>query len=172
MSRKVSMPVLWGALGCAAALALLAGHGLAQQNATFNSYRIDDGWLNVPDGRRMGLATKITLDRDGKSLWVFDRCGAVDCVGSMLDPIAKFDPLGNLMVRFGGPARSGIQSVGMLEGRAARRQNLRDAPKGAVGTPPNSGCGACGMAGQDRHRGRRGGRLRGGRETASRAIRG
>ncbi len=32
MSRKVSMPVLWGAPGCAAALALLAGHGLAQQS--------------------------------------------------------------------------------------------------------------------------------------------
>jgi streptogramin lyase len=74
---------------------------MAQQNATFNSYLVDDGWLNLPDGRRMGLATKVALDRDGRSLWVFDRCGAVDCVGSMLDPIAKFDPLGNLMVRFG-----------------------------------------------------------------------
>src|SRR6266852_655158 len=101
MSSKVSMPVLWGALGCAAALALLAGDGLAQQNATFNSYQVDDGWLKLQDGRRMGLATKVALDRDGRSLWVFDRCGAVDCVGSMLDPIAKFDPLGNLMVRFG-----------------------------------------------------------------------
>src|SRR5260370_5216660 len=90
-----------GRAGCAAVLALLAGHGLAQQNATFNSFWVDDGWLNLPDGRRMGLATKVALDRDGKSLWVFDRCGAVDCVGSMLDPIAKFDPLGNLMVRFG-----------------------------------------------------------------------
>ena len=38
MSRKVLMSVLLGALGCAAALALLAGHGLAQQNAIFNSY--------------------------------------------------------------------------------------------------------------------------------------
>jgi hypothetical protein len=101
MSREGSMPVLLGALGCAATLALLVGHGLAQQNATFNSYQVDDGWLKLPDGRRMGLATKVALDRDGRSLWVFDRCGAVDCVGSMLDPIAKFDPLGNLVVRFG-----------------------------------------------------------------------
>jgi hypothetical protein len=92
-SRVVLAP--WGALGCAAVLALLASHGLAQQNATFNSYWVDDGWLNLPDGRRMGLATKVALDRDGKSLWVFDRCGAVDCVGSVLDPIAKFDPLGS-----------------------------------------------------------------------------
>src|SRR5258708_1158694 len=89
MSRKVSMPVLWGALGCATLLALLAGHGLAQQNAIFNSYMVNDGWLNLRDGRRLGLATKVALDRDGRSLWVFDRCGTVDCVGSMLDPIAN-----------------------------------------------------------------------------------
>jgi len=101
MSRKVSMPVLWGALGCATLLALLAGHGLAQQNAIFNSYMVNDGWLNLSDGRRLGLATKVALDRDGRSLWVFDRCGTVDCVGSMLDPIAKLDPFGNLVVRFG-----------------------------------------------------------------------
>jgi streptogramin lyase len=101
MSREGSMPVLLGVLGCAAMLPLFVGHGLAQQNATFNSYQVDDSWLKLPDGRRMGLATKVALDRDGRSLWVFDRCGAVDCVGSMLDPIAKFDPLGNLMVRFG-----------------------------------------------------------------------
>jgi hypothetical protein len=101
MSREGSMPVLLGALGCAAMLALFVGHGLAQQNATFNSYQVDDGWLKLPDGRRMGLATKVALDLDGRSLWVFDRCGAVDCVGSMLDPIAKFVPLGNLVVRFG-----------------------------------------------------------------------
>ena len=36
MSRKVSMPVLWGAPGCATALALLAGHGLAQQMEAVN----------------------------------------------------------------------------------------------------------------------------------------
>jgi sugar lactone lactonase YvrE len=101
MSREGSMPAFWRTLGCAAALALLAGYGLAQQNATFTSYQVDDGWLNLPDGRRMGLATKVALDRDGRSLWAFDRCGDVDCVGSMLDPIAKFDPLGNLVVRFG-----------------------------------------------------------------------
>jgi hypothetical protein len=38
MSREVLMSVLLGALGCAAALALPAGHGLAQQNTIFNSY--------------------------------------------------------------------------------------------------------------------------------------
>jgi hypothetical protein len=76
------MAVFWRALGCAAAVALLAGQGLTQQKATFNSHRVDDGWLNLPDGRRMGLSTKVALGRDGRSLWVFDWCGAVDCTGS------------------------------------------------------------------------------------------
>ena len=101
MSRRGSMPVIWGAVGCAAALVLLAGHGLAQQNATFNSYQVEEGWLQLPEGRSLGLATKVAIDRDGRSLWVFDRCGAVDCVGSKWDPIVKFDRLGTPVVRFG-----------------------------------------------------------------------
>jgi len=101
MSRENSMPVLWCTLGCAAVLALLAGHGLAQQKPIFNSYHFEEGFLQLPQGRSLGLATKVALDHDGRSFWVFDRCGAGDCVGSKLDPIAKFDRLGNMIVRFG-----------------------------------------------------------------------
>jgi hypothetical protein len=68
MSREGSMSLLWGAVGCAALLALVEGHGLAQsnsgQNAAFNSYQVNDGWLKVPAGRRMGLATKVALTGD------------------------------------------------------------------------------------------------------------
>jgi sugar lactone lactonase YvrE len=101
MSGENSMPVLWRALGCAAVLALLAGHVSAQHSATFNSYLVEEGWLQLPEGRKLGLATKVALDRDGRSVWVFDRCGAADCVGSMLDPIFKIDRLGNVLARFG-----------------------------------------------------------------------
>jgi hypothetical protein len=64
-------------------------------------HQVEEGWLQLPEERRLGLATKVTLDRGGRSLWMFDRCGAADCVGSMLDPIFEFDRLGNLLVRFG-----------------------------------------------------------------------
>ena len=100
MSRKGLMPVLCVAFGCAVILALLVGRGAAQH--AFNSYVIEEGWQQFLDGRRLGPATKVALDRDGKSVWVFDRCGAADCVGSKSDPIAKFDRSGNLLVRFGG----------------------------------------------------------------------
>ncbi|HEY4406348.1 MAG TPA: peptidyl-alpha-hydroxyglycine alpha-amidating lyase family protein, partial [Xanthobacteraceae bacterium] len=39
--------------------------------------------------------------RDGKSLWVFDRCGARTCAGSDLAPIQKFDASGKLLKSFG-----------------------------------------------------------------------
>jgi hypothetical protein len=42
----------------------------------------------------MGQAVRVHMDRDGRSLWMFDRWGNVDCVGSKLDPIGKFDPSG------------------------------------------------------------------------------
>ena len=65
MSRQNSMPVLRRTLGCAAVVALLAGHGLAQQKPTFNSYQFEEGWLRLPEGPSLGLATKVALDRDG-----------------------------------------------------------------------------------------------------------
>ncbi len=43
----------------------------------------------------------VEIDRDGKSLWVFDRCGANDCAGSNVAPIMKFDPAGKLLTSFG-----------------------------------------------------------------------
>jgi len=41
------------------------------------------------------------LDRDGRSVWFFERCGASDCVGSSVAPILKFDSSGNLVTSFG-----------------------------------------------------------------------
>jgi hypothetical protein len=46
-------------------LALLAGHELAHQKPTFNSYQFEEGWLRLPEGRSLGLASKAACDRDG-----------------------------------------------------------------------------------------------------------
>jgi sugar lactone lactonase YvrE len=93
-------------LSAAVAVAAPGGYAFAQanagQNAAPNPYRLDPGWIRAPEGRRMGQATKVHIDRDGKSVWVFDRCGSADCVGSKLDPIGKFDSSGKLRVSFGG----------------------------------------------------------------------
>src|SRR5262249_24426191 len=89
-----------------AALALPADSGRAQTssdpNAAPNPYRLDDGLAKLPQGRKWGAAIGVDIDRDGMSVWVFDRCAtADDCSGSNLAPIQKFDASGKLMTSFG-----------------------------------------------------------------------
>jgi DNA-binding beta-propeller fold protein YncE len=80
--------------------------GLAQggpgPNAAPNPYSVDEGWAKLPQGRKWGAAIGVDIDRDGKSVWVFDRCAtADDCSGSDLAPIQKFDASGRLVTSFG-----------------------------------------------------------------------
>lgn len=70
-------------------------------NAAPNHYRAIDDWAKLPAGRVWGQAIGIDIDRDGKSVWVFDRCGGKSCTGSTLAPIQKFDSAGNLVTSFG-----------------------------------------------------------------------
>ena len=67
----------------------------------------------MPDGRNWGSTAGIGLDKDGKSIWVAERCGAFappsqvrpgvqfGCDGSNLDPVLKFDETGKLVKSFG-----------------------------------------------------------------------
>src|SRR5215813_2547326 len=67
----------------------------------------------LPEGRNWGSTAGIGIDRDGKSVWVAERCGAfapptqmkpgvpLACDGSSLDPILKFDESGKLVKSFG-----------------------------------------------------------------------
>jgi hypothetical protein len=48
-----------------------------------------------------GQAIGVDIDRDGTSLWVFDRCGGKTCEGSNIAPIQKFGAAGRLVVSFG-----------------------------------------------------------------------
>ncbi|HYM18924.1 MAG TPA: peptidyl-alpha-hydroxyglycine alpha-amidating lyase family protein [Micropepsaceae bacterium] len=74
----------------------------ADPNAAPNPYREDTGWAKLQNGRKWGAAVGVDIDRDGKSVWVFDRCAtADDCSASNLDPIQKFDASGKLVKSFG-----------------------------------------------------------------------
>jgi DNA-binding beta-propeller fold protein YncE len=87
--------------------AAIAGSGvsLAQNagpNSAPNPYRVDEGWAKLETGRKWGAAVGVDIDRDGKSVWVFDRCAtADDCSASNLNPIQKFDGSGKLVTSFG-----------------------------------------------------------------------
>ena len=98
-----SMTASFGVALVAAALSL--GTAQAQDadgvNAAPNPYHAIDNWAQLPPGRVWGQAIGIDIDRDGKSVWVFDRCGAKSCAGSAAAPIQKFDASGKLLASFG-----------------------------------------------------------------------
>ena len=64
-------------------------------------FTIDNHFFKMQSGRPIGSTAGISISPDGKSIWVFDRCGANDCVGSDLDPIMQFDLDGNQLASFG-----------------------------------------------------------------------
>ena len=66
-----------------------------------NVYQTVDNYFKLPEGRKIGSTAGITIDRDGSSVWVFERCGAQNCVGSNVAPILKFDTSGTLVKSFG-----------------------------------------------------------------------
>ena len=99
-------------IGCAPVIAVVAAMVMfritlyAQDkldpNGAPNPYRMLENWAQLPEGRPWGAPIGVELDHsDGKSIWVFDRCGADSCTGSNLAPIMKFDPSGKLVANFG-----------------------------------------------------------------------
>jgi sugar lactone lactonase YvrE len=74
----------------------------ADPNAAPNPYKMQDNWLQLPEGRKLGAAIKVQVDHsDGKSIWVFDRCSSNSCANSMIPPIQKFDSNGKFVRAFG-----------------------------------------------------------------------
>ena len=51
-------------------------------DAQRSGYSAVENHFMMPDGRKVGSTAGITIDTDGTSVWVFERCGANDCVGS------------------------------------------------------------------------------------------
>ena len=61
----------------------------------------------MPAGRKWGSTAGVDIDKDGKTVWIIDRCGGNSCydaaAGKMsdLDPILHFDENGQLIKSFG-----------------------------------------------------------------------
>ncbi|HKF66121.1 MAG TPA: peptidyl-alpha-hydroxyglycine alpha-amidating lyase family protein, partial [Vicinamibacterales bacterium] len=72
-----------------------------------NPYQVVTHHFKLPEGRTMGSTAAIDIDRDGRSVWVFERCGGpspsqgLACPESKLDPVLKFDASGRLVKSFG-----------------------------------------------------------------------
>ncbi len=66
-----------------------------------NPYRTTIKWGTLPEGRAWGGVSAIDIDRDGRSVWVAERCGGQTCGTSSLAPILKLDPDGRVVASFG-----------------------------------------------------------------------
>jgi len=55
----------------------------------------------MPEGRTWGATSAVEVDRDGRSIWIAERCGANTCAGSSLPVVLKFDASGQLVTSFG-----------------------------------------------------------------------
>jgi streptogramin lyase len=73
----------------------------APTNNAPNPYRTIEGWAKLPEGRAWGSTSAVEVDKDGTSIWVAERCGQNNCVGSNLDPVLEFDAGGTLVKHFG-----------------------------------------------------------------------
>ena len=66
------------------ALAVVRAQGVKPANDAPNPYQTITGWAKMPEGRTWGSLSAVDIDKDGRSVWVAERCGANSCAGSNL----------------------------------------------------------------------------------------
>ena len=112
MSYVTRRKVTYRSAAFVAAIAISGWSVLAQKdmppvNDAPNPFQTISNYFKLPAGRDWGSTSAIDIDRDGKSIWVAERCGTNSCndpaTGKMspLDPILKFDETGKLVKSFG-----------------------------------------------------------------------
>jgi sugar lactone lactonase YvrE len=121
---------------------------VAPTNDLPNPYQTVAGYFKLPAGRTWGSTSAVDVDKDGKSIWVAERCGQNSCADpatgkmSPLDPVLKFDASGTLVKSFGAGMIAfahGIYvdrdgNVWVTDANDNRPRPARGAPAGA--TPP------------------------------------
>ena len=81
--------------------ALMRAQAPAPVNDLPNPYRTVVGWAKLGEGRTWGSTSAVDIDKDGKSIWVAERCGANSCATSSLPSVFKFDHSGTMVKAFG-----------------------------------------------------------------------
>jgi DNA-binding beta-propeller fold protein YncE len=91
----------------AAGVNALAQAGMTPTNDLPNPYATVEDHFKMPEGRKWGATSAVDIDRDGRTIWVAERCGANTCWDfekgdtSPLDVVLKFDTSGKLLTSFG-----------------------------------------------------------------------
>jgi DNA-binding beta-propeller fold protein YncE len=95
------------AVMAAAGVSALAQANMTPTNDLPNPYATIENHFKMPEGRTWGATSAVDIDRDGRSIWVAERCGANSCLDrakgemSPLEVVLKFDQSGKLVRSFG-----------------------------------------------------------------------
>src|SRR5438094_527099 len=125
----------------------------APTNDAPNNYNSIEGWAKLPEGRSWGSTSAVEIDKDGKSIWVAERCGANGCLDrasgqmSTLPPVLEFDSSGKLVKSFGegmlifphGIFVDREGNVWVTDGQDDAPQPQRGAAPAAAGVAPAAG---------------------------------
>ena len=52
-----------------------------------NPYNAINGYFKLPAGRTWGSTSAVEIDKDGRSIWVAERCGANSCLDTATSQI-------------------------------------------------------------------------------------
>lgn len=104
-----------------------------------NPYMTHRNWGVLPEGREWGRVSGVGVDPTGTTVWVFERCGGDDCVTSDDPTVLRFSTDGRLLASFGadmfvrphGMYVDGEGNVWVTDGRAAREEEIAEAPDAA-----------------------------------------
>jgi streptogramin lyase len=82
--------------------------GIQPTNDAPNPYTTVKDFFKLPEGRVWGSTSAVDIDKDGRSVWIAERCGANSCVAdpatgklSTIDPILHYEASGKLIKAFG-----------------------------------------------------------------------
>jgi sugar lactone lactonase YvrE len=99
-AASVAVLALWG-------FRTQAQSTMAPVNDAPNPYQTISNYFKLPAGRTWGSTSAVDIDKDGRTIWVAERCQANGCLDratgqmSPLDPVLHFDANGNLIKSFG-----------------------------------------------------------------------
>src|SRR5580765_4550281 len=85
----------------------VAQDGGQPTNDAPNPYNTVKDYFKLPEGRTWGSTSAVDIDKDGKSIWVAERCGQNSCLDratgkiSDLPTVLKFDATGKVVKSFG-----------------------------------------------------------------------
>ena len=136
MAGKIALAVAVIAVATAAAQ---APETPQPTNDLPNPYQTIEHYFKMPEGRTWGATSAVEVDRDGRSIWVGERCGANSCLNSPLDPVLKFDPSGKLVTSFGAGMMIFPHGIHVdPEGNVWMTDGQDNRPRRARGAPPDS----------------------------------